>query len=315
MKLTEKLIGYLNRVFNKGPDQSLALRLQYDGTSMQWAVADGYLTTVVVGGSGAALKVPLAQFSVSSLASYLGSQDGYSVPYVTTGSVASKSALVLIDGTGNPAQSNGDHLYAFQSALWAYMNGQATELTAANASIGEALLQMAANSASDVWVDEHGGYYGVLRKSGEADAAYAARIVAEIGRARGNGVAIGEAVKIAAGASYVVVNDYGTVTTSSGGVQSYGLFDMDVEVPVDSPLSQTEIVANTTTIVESMRDAGTFLRTLRYIRTATLNGYVGSYLKAGHNVQVNWGGARLFLDGSWSLDGSYRLSGYRVPAS
>ena len=31
MTLTAKLIGYLTRVFDKGPDSALALRLNYDG--------------------------------------------------------------------------------------------------------------------------------------------------------------------------------------------------------------------------------------------------------------------------------------------
>ena len=39
MKLTDKLLGYLNRVFEKGPDRVLSLRIRYDG-GMSWKIAD-----------------------------------------------------------------------------------------------------------------------------------------------------------------------------------------------------------------------------------------------------------------------------------
>ena len=147
MTLTEKLLGYLNRVFDKGPDAALALRLNYDG-AMTWRVSGGVLTTSVTGGTGSPLTVALGGFSVSGLAAYLSAQPGYSVPFTATGDLASRSALALIETTGNPAQSNGDHLMAFQSVLWAYMSAQSAELSTAQLAIGEALLQIAALTAS-----------------------------------------------------------------------------------------------------------------------------------------------------------------------
>lgn len=38
MNLTQKLLGYLNRVFDKGPDRVLVLRFRYDGTAMSWRI-------------------------------------------------------------------------------------------------------------------------------------------------------------------------------------------------------------------------------------------------------------------------------------
>ena len=312
MTLTEKLLGYLNRVFDKGPDSVLALRLHYDG-AMTWRVSAGVLTTAVTGGTGGPLTVALSGFSMSGLAAYLAAQPGYSVPFAVTGDMASRSALALIEASGNPVQSNGDHLLAFQSVLWAYMNAQSGELSTAQVAISEALLQIAALTASDTWVDEHGSYYGVSRTSGEADAAYVARIVSEITRARGNGVAIAEAVKLGATASYVTVTDHPTVTVSGGGVGSYGLFDMDVEVPVESVLSQPQIEANTLAVLEAMRDAGTHLRKLRYIRTTTSRLWTGGYIKSGHYLTLGFDRYPFLFDGVFSYDGSHLYDAFIPP--
>ena len=308
MTLTEKLLGYLNRVFDKGPDSVLALRLHYDG-AMTWRVSAGVLTTAVTGGTGGPLTVALSGFSMSGLAAYLAAQPGYSVPFTVTGDMASRSALALIEASGNQAQSNGDHLLAFQSVLWAYMNAQSGELSTAQVAISEALLQIAALTASDTWVDEHGSYYGVARTSGEADVAYVARIVSEIKRSRGNGVAISEAVKLGATATYVTVSDYSTVTVSGGGVGSYGLFDMDVEVPVESVLTQPQIEANSLAVLEAMRDAGTHLRKLRYLRTATATLWAGAYTRAGHYLTLGFDRYPFIFDGTFSYDGSQTYDG------
>ena len=312
MTLTEKLLGYLNRVFDKGPDSVLALRLNYDG-AMTWRVSAGVLTTTVTGGTGGPLTVVLSGFSMSGLAAYLAAQPGYSVPFSVTGDMASRSALALIEASGNPAQSNGDHLLAFQSVLWAYMNAQSGELSTAQIAISEALLQIAAITASDTWVDEHGSYYGVARTNGEADVSYVARIVSEITRARGNGVAIAEAVKLGATASYVTITDVPTVTVSGGGVGSYGLFDVDVEIPVESVLTQPQIEANTLAVLNAMRDAGTHVRKLRYIRAAKMTLWAGAYTRAGHYLTLGFDRYPFIFDGTYSYDGSHEFDAFIPP--
>lgn len=309
MTLIEKLLGYLNRVFDKDPDSVLALRLNYDG-AMTWRVSSGVLTTSVTGGTGGPLTVSLSGFSILGLSAYMAAQPGYSVPFTATGDIAARSALALMETSGNPAQSNGDHLMAFQSVLWAYLNAQSAELSTAQVAISEALLQTAAITASDTWVDEHGSYYGVSRTSGEADASYVARIVSEITRARGNGVAIAEAVKLGATASYVTVSDYPTVTVSGGGVGSYGLFDVDVEVPLESVLTQPQIGTNTLAVIDAMRDAGTHLRKLRYIRTATMTLWAGAYSTAGHYLTLGFDRYPFLFDGTYSYDGSHVFDGF-----
>lgn len=308
MKLTQKLIGYLNRVFDKDPGQVLALRLRYSGTSMTWKVADGVLSTTVVGGSGVSLVVPLQGYTIGSLCTFLAAQTGYSVPYQDLSTISGRSALVLIDGSGDQDASNGDHLYGYTSVLWAYMEAIANELTLIRAAISEALLQMAANTASGEWVDEHGGYYNVPRNTDELDAAYAARIVAEVIKARGNNIAIAEAIKTAVLADAAQVIDYGVITTATDGTESYGLFDVTVESTTDVPLATTED-ATVRQVIEVMRDAGTHLRKLKYIRKSPWLLYSGAMLKVGVNVTVLY--RPLWLDGSWTLNGVQSLDGVR----
>lgn len=306
MKLTTKLIGYLNRVFDKDPAPVLAFRLRYSGTSMTWKVEDGVLTTVVVGGSGASLTVGLKDHTVATLCTFLTAQTGYTVPYQDFSTFAGLSALVLLDASGNQDASNGDHFRGYTSVLWAYMEAVANELTLIRASISEALLQMSASTASGEWVDEHGSFYNVLRNSGEVDAAYAARIVAEVIRARGNNVAIAEALRVAVLADSASVDDYDVITTSGGGVDSYGLFDVTINSTVEVPMAAAED-AVVRQIIEAMRDAGTHLRMLKYLRRSEMILYAGAALRTGENVTVLY--RPLFLDGSFLLDGSEELDG------
>lgn len=289
MKLTQKLIGYLNRVFDKGPGQVLALRLRYDGTAMTWRIADGVLTTTVSGGTGAALSVPLAEYSVAELCAFLAAQPGYSVPYQDLSTFTGLSSLVLLDGEGNQAKSNGDHLNGYTSVLWAYMDSVASELTLLNASISEAIKQMSAKTAEGEWVDEHGSYYNIKRDNGEVDVAYVARMISELVRARGNNISIADAIERAIGGSdwaWVRVLDYLSTTTAGDGTKSYGLFDVYAEVDVDGPLSFAQIDTNLRAALAAMRDAGTHLRTLKYTMKSKLQINVGAVLSAGSDIKL-----------------------------
>lgn len=285
MKLTQKLIGYLSRVFDAGPEKVLVMRIRYDG-AMTWQISDGVLTTSVVGGSGSPISVVLSAFMLPGLAAFISAQPGYSVPYSDMAGVDGLAASVLIDGEADQDGSNGDHLYAYTSALWAYMESQATELKLLRAAVDEALLQISAQSASGEWVDEHGSYYAVPRVDGESDAAYASRIVAEVGRARGTNVAIGSAVKQATSALSVAVDDYETFTVAGDGTKSFGLFDSTVLAEIGGPLTPDEIDSNTRSIIESMRDAGTFLRNLKYVFRCRSSLYVAATMKTGSSVTI-----------------------------
>lgn len=290
MKLTQKLIGYLNRVFDKGPEEVLAFRLRYAGTGMTWSISDAVLTIVAVGGRNPGTKkIDLRSYTLSSLVQYLGTLTDFSVVYLDASSVMSRSAVSLIDGDGDQDKTNGDHFTAFTSMLWAYMDAQASSLTAAKEATAEALLQMSATTAEDEWVDEHGQYYNVSRTPGEADAAYVARMISEVIRARGNNIAIADSIQRAIGGSEyasVRVTDIDAIATASDGTKSYGLFDIGATIDVNVPLTASQIEANVRFIIDAMRDAGTHLRTLKYIRTSKLFTYAGVALMAGSDTTV-----------------------------
>lgn len=318
MKLTQKLLGYLNRVFDKGPEEVLAFRLRYAGTGMTWTVSDAVMTLTAIGGAAPGVtQIDLKQHTLASLVSYLQTRTGYSIEYQDTTTLMQRSAVALIDGSGDQDQSNGDHFRAFTSMLWAYMDAQAASLTAAREASAEALLQMSAATASDEWVDEHGNYYNVGRTTGETDAAYVARMISEVIRARGNNVAIADSIERSIGGAQwtsVRMTDYSTITTAGDGTKSYGLFDIVATIDVNGPLSSAQIDANLRSTLDAMRDAGTHLRTLKYVMKSRLSLYVGAFVKAGHDVTVSSTGTGSYilrLDGSWSLDGSQNLDGIR----
>lgn len=277
MKLTSRLLGLLNRVFDIDPERFLALRLNYSGTSMTWAISDGVLTTTVSDGPGAALSVDLSQYTIRSLVDYLSAQPGYSVAFLT-GQNSGLSALVLMDGSGDQGASNGDHLYGYSSLLWAIMEPAASELTDAQAQVLEAPKQMSVATAEDIWLDEIGSYFGVLRNSGEVDTAYGPRIVAEVVRPKCNNVAIEKAISYYTGQATTVrdVTVYGAafpkynsaITRNSAynyqpsAVPQYGLFDVEYGYDLLGDQSPTAFAATITSIINRIRAAGTHMRSL-----------------------------------------------------
>lgn len=278
MRLTQKLLSFLNRVFDKDPAPFLALRLRYDG-DMTWRVADGVLTTTVVGGSGEDLEIDLSQHSVAGLINYLAAQPGYDIAYGDQTALSLLSARVLMDGSGDIDKSNGDHLYGYTSVLWSYMEAQANELQQAAAQIPEAIAQMSTKTAQGEWLDELGDYYKVPRIQGENDASYGPRIIAEVLRPRGNNVAMEAAIKIFTGQDSLVtdVTLYGdTFPLYDGAIQHngiwahnaeaqplYGLFDVQYGYDFINGGDITQFHEIVRGLVGRLRDAGTHLRSLQ----------------------------------------------------
>jgi len=278
MRLTQKLLSYLNRVFDKDPGKFLALRLQYEGGGMTWRIEDGVLYTTVTGGPGSDLVVDLSQYRLADLMFYLASQPGYEIAYGVQGSAAQVSALALMDGEGDISRSNGDHLYAYTSLLWAYMEAVASELKLAAAQIPEALKQMSTRTAEGEWLDELGGYYGVPRIQGEPDVSYGPRIIAEVLRPRGNNVAMEAAIKVYTGqdAKVTDVTLYGPVfplhdaTIFYNGAYNYdadafpyyGLFDVEYDYDFINGGDITQFQSIVREVIDRLRDAGTHLRSL-----------------------------------------------------
>ena len=276
MRLTDKLLGYLNRVFSRDPQKFLALRFAHNGTAMTWSVQDGILTTAITGGSGSALTVDLSAYTIGSLANHIGAQTGYTILYVNT-EKANISAQALLDGSGNPANSNGDHLYAYSSLLFAWTEATAIELVAAKGQIANALLQMDTNTAEGYWLDEIGAYYGIRRIAGEVDGLYGPRIIEEVIRPRSNNKALEMAISITTGGEVSRVIDVqiydatapvynGTYDHDGSEVHDgtravrYNLFDVQYSFDLEGADDITAFTARVISTIEKFRAAGTHLR-------------------------------------------------------
>lgn len=279
MLLTDKLLGFLNRVFSKDPDQFLAFRIDYDG-GMSWKVFEGRLYTNVSGGSGTDLNIDLSAYTLSTLAAYIATQDGYSVSSNVTDSRAIRTAQILIDGTNSPAASNGNCLYAYSSLTWSYMHANAMQLVKAKTDIVEMLKQMSLQSAESEWLDDLGDYYGVRRLAGEPDTIYVDRILLTIVRPKGNNIALAMAIETLTKKTGAIVVDAPMTTittwwradgtmTAIGDRQAcstqrshYGQFDVACGFDLMSGEPISDMMDRVRAVVEKFRDAGTRMRQL-----------------------------------------------------
>lgn len=187
----QRLVGSTHSaVFDKDPGAELALRVRHPDGAV-WSVADEVLT--VRAGVAAPVSYDLSLFTVGELVAELLA-DGFEVPMVSA-DWAARSALALVEGDGDQNVSNGDHVTAFTSLLWALMSGYGGQMRSAKTQVGEALRQMIFTQAEGEWLDIWGTLYGVERKQAELDAAMQTRIATEVFRRRTNARAIELAIR------------------------------------------------------------------------------------------------------------------------
>jgi len=301
VKLTQKLLNYIHRVFDKDPGQFLAFRLRYAGTGMTWVVADGVLTITVSGGSGVGAIIDLSQYTLSSLVSHLSGMTGYSVTALDATN-SGLSALVLLDGSGDQSVQGGDGLYGYTSLLFSYMESVSAELSVAGAQVVQALRQISTYDdtgvigASGYWLNEIASYYGTVKYAGETDEQFSPRAVGEVLRPKANNVAIEMAIKSVLGVD-AIVTDYtmfgfvvnkfdgthvfdGSINFDSTGTLFYGLFDIQYSGPTvvfltddnddvltsdnGYPLAIDDSITPPLiyALVEKLRDAGTHIHTV-----------------------------------------------------
>jgi len=104
---------------------AVALTVGYAGLTGTLTINGTTLSTTVVGGSGANLSIPLAQFTtIGALASYISTQTGYSATAIPAASSLPPSALDEVSALGIAATGASDQpgriknaAYAFQQAL------------------------------------------------------------------------------------------------------------------------------------------------------------------------------------------------------
>lgn len=295
MLLTDKLLGFLNRVFSKDPDQFLAFRIDYDG-GMSWKVLEGRLYTNVSGGSGTDLNIDLSAHTLSTLSAYIATQAGYSVSSNVTDSRAIRTAQILIDGTNSPAASNGDCLYAYSSLTWSYMHANAMQLVKAKTDIVEMLKQMSLQSAESEWLDDLGDYYGIRRLAGEPDTIYVDRILLTIIRPKGNNIALAMAIEtltkktgaivVDAPMTTVTQHEYrhgaarydGATTRAVQETSFYGQFDVTANFDLLAAENIADLLVRIRAAVEQFRDAGTKLRQV------ALSGSISDTARAGSDT-------------------------------
>ena len=320
MRLTGKLLGWLNRAFDKDPLAYLGLRLNYAG-SMQWQVADGVLTTTVRGGGGIGLTVDLAGYTVGSLATFFQAQTGYSVPFVASSALSGASALRLLEGTGDQAESNGDHLFVYTSPLYGILDAYAVELAAAEDAIAAMPAEMSIPTADGGWLDYLGSYYAVPRQPGEMDGVYGLRIIAEVLRPLGNNLAIEQAIADFTGQTVSIVDvvEYsgepkfdgaasfnGAYTFLPGTHPIYGLFDAVVGYDLLGGNPPAQEAARLRAIIERLRDAGTQLRSLS-LGGSQLSDAITQRPTDDEDTLVI--GAPRYFDGTFRFDGGIPFSG------
>ncbi len=284
MKLTQTLLGYLNRVFSRDPQKFLALQFEYAGDGMSWAVDDGVLTVAVTGGVGAGFTIALDDYTLRTLSGHIAGLAGFTVTALAATDLAGMSAAVLLDGAGSQSTAGGSSLFAYSNPLFSYMESVAVELEDAEDAIVEALKQVSIRdvagnaNASGYWLDEIGSYYDVPRLSGEMDAVYGPRIIAEVLRPRANNVALEAAIKTYTGQQTTVTDvalpaftdplydsahtHNGSVNYSSTGTFAYGLFDVVAGYDIIGGGDISEFLATVQSVIGRLRDAGTHMRSL-----------------------------------------------------
>jgi hypothetical protein len=276
MKLTPKLLGYLNRVFDKDPVPFIGFRVHYDG-ALTWAIADGILTFTAAGGSGASHTFDLSAYSIRTLVGTIAGLTGYSASSIESAR-AGLSALVLLDGGADIATTNGDAVFGYTSLLYAFIEACSVQLQAVRTQIAQAIFQMNTRDASGQWLDELGGYFGVPRAAGEVDALYGPRIIAQTLRPLANNVAMEMSIEAYTGQPVSVLDVViyrgvfpvydGTITHNSAynyatvGNPNYGLFDVAVNYDLEGGGSISGFLTTVQSIVNLLRAANTHLRSL-----------------------------------------------------
>lgn len=203
MTWVARLLRHLHRVFDKGPQPTLAFRVGADGSDLVWEVTEDEFRTTITGGTAANLALDLHVHTVASLAAAIAAAPGYTIHY-TNAEVADLAAIALIEGSASVNASNGDHVRAFTNPLWAYLKAAGYQIRDAQAQVGEMLAQLVVTQADGEWADLWGRHYLVPRVTGEADGTYTRRIIQETLRPKVNQIALEQILSEVLGSTVTV---------------------------------------------------------------------------------------------------------------
>lgn len=154
-------------MFDRSPDSALALRVR-NPAGLSWSVSDGLLR--VVAGGAEPREYQLDNRSVAELADALR-LDGHDVVFESS-ELGGRSALALLAASGDQDGTNGDHLLASTSPLWAILGAYGWELEAASDQILQVLQQLVMGTADPEWLDVWTEQYGLSRLKRRANSLF-----------------------------------------------------------------------------------------------------------------------------------------------
>lgn len=194
MTVLQRLLKYPHAaVFDKDPVGELAFTLRH-ASGARWSIGDRVFKAWA---GSTEYTYDMGALTVGLLVDELRA-DGFQVA-TSDSSLLPLSSLVLVEGSGDQGESNGDRVLAFTSLLWVLLSAYAGEVTEAGRQVREALRQMIIWQAEGEWLDLWGALYAEGRRHGESDASYAPRIPHEAFRIRCNAHAIELAILDATG--------------------------------------------------------------------------------------------------------------------
>lgn len=354
MTLLEKLLSYLPATFDKSPDSFLAFKISHTSSNFRWVVFDHVFYGFDF--SDQLFAISLTELTIRSLIEQLLTFDGTGISNVSED--IDNSALTLLPTASDvdPSQTQilaqlsrdlreiiddlldlnspspitsgdlplfaqeTDSVYAYTSLLCVLIDSVSSELSSAKYEMVAALDQMSTVTADGEWLDEWGGYFGILRTADEPDRNYGVRIIAEVIRPRENNVAITSAIRLAFGQDAEVVDAAvladatyfydGTITYSGShtydayATEVYGLFDVACAYNLESSLDQSQYAASIRVFIEKFRAAGTHMRSL------SLGGTVFSDAVSAPSDTASMTVHRAtHYDGSFKYNNSIRHSG------
>lgn len=273
MKLTERLLGYLNRVFDKDPKPFVAMRVEAD-QDWSWSITD---RAMVLRHAAGTASYSLSTMSLAELVQAIDGLPGF-VASVGDYDRVGLRASVLLDGEEGVLGGSIAPINGYSSLLWAIMEGWAVQLIDLQVQVAGAPAQLNLNEGSGIWLDEIGSHYGVPRGLNEIDPVYGPRVIAEALRPRSNNVALEAAIKVYTGQDATVtdvetfggtfplhdgeIDHDGSAVHNAEAISLYGLFDVvygfDLELGNDITSFQGELRK----LIGRLRAAGTHLRAL-----------------------------------------------------
>lgn len=187
-----RLLGRLNRVFDRDPHPVLALRVR-SPLGLRWRVRRRVLT--IRRPSLPDLALELEGRTVRELRDALAAA-GVEIAYHGPTEVLDLGAMALMEGEGDQDASNGDWLLAYTTIVWAWADAVGRWLDAARDDIPLALRQMFVPTSEGEWSELWASYFGLARKPGESDARLNFRTAYEWRRPRSNPIAIQKNIRL-----------------------------------------------------------------------------------------------------------------------